>query len=132
MTQKAFIYSVDQENLNSLWIKGKRTCKEIFWEQPVVFMTHGHFISASAAPFRLSHFHSSSLFVFRYLITLEPRNGILSNVIREFKGKLDSLKFLFLLPPWRNSPTPARVASLLRFVDHTRQHTTVGRTPLDG
>ena len=32
---------------------------------------------------------------------------------------------------WRNSPTWARAASFLRFVDHTKLHTTVGRTPLD-
>ena len=32
---------------------------------------------------------------------------------------------------WRNSPTRARASSFLRFLDHTKWHTTVGRTPLD-
>jgi hypothetical protein len=31
---------------------------------------------------------------------------------------------------WRNSPTRARAASLLRFLDHTQWHTTFGKTPL--
>jgi hypothetical protein len=31
----------------------------------------------------------------------------------------------------RNSPTRARTASFVRFVDHTQRHSTVGRTPLD-
>ena len=37
--------------------------------------------------------------------------------------------FFFRL--WRNSPTRARTASFLRFIDHTQWHTTVGTTPLD-
>ena len=37
-----------------------------------------------------------------------------------------SLPFL-----WRNSPTRARAASFLRFLDHTHWHITEGRTPLD-
>ena len=32
---------------------------------------------------------------------------------------------------WRNSPTRARAASVLRFLDHTQRHTTVDRTSLD-
>ena len=32
---------------------------------------------------------------------------------------------------WRNSPTRARAASCLRFLDHTQLHPTVGRTSLD-
>jgi hypothetical protein len=32
---------------------------------------------------------------------------------------------------WRNSPTLARAASFLRFLDHIQWHTTVRRTPLD-
>ena len=32
---------------------------------------------------------------------------------------------------WSNSPTRARAASFLRFLDHTQWSTTVGRTPLD-
>ena len=32
---------------------------------------------------------------------------------------------------WRSSPTRAKVASFLRFLDHTQWHTTYGRTPLD-
>ena len=41
---------------------------------------------------------------------------------------------LMLFPPpplWRYSPTRARAALLLMFLDHTRWHTTVGRTALD-
>jgi hypothetical protein len=34
-------------------------------------------------------------------------------------------------PLWRNSPTRARAASFVRFVDRTQRHTTVGITPLD-
>ena len=37
--------------------------------------------------------------------------------------------YTFLLP-WRNSPTRARTASLLRFIDHEQRLTTVGRTPV--
>ena len=33
---------------------------------------------------------------------------------------------------WRNSPTRARAASVSRFLDHTKWHTTVDRTPPDG
>ena len=32
--------------------------------------------------------------------------------------------------PCRNSPTRARAATFLRFLDHTQWHTTVGETPL--
>ena len=32
---------------------------------------------------------------------------------------------------WRNSPKWARASSFTRFLDHTRRHTTFGRTPLD-
>jgi hypothetical protein len=32
---------------------------------------------------------------------------------------------------WRNSPTRARAAELLKFLDHTHWHTIVGRTRLD-
>ena len=32
---------------------------------------------------------------------------------------------------WRNSPTRAKAAPFLRFLDHTHWHTTVARTPLD-
>ena len=32
---------------------------------------------------------------------------------------------------WRNSPTRARAASSLRFLDHTQLHTTASRIPLD-
>jgi hypothetical protein len=45
------------------------------------------------------------------------------------------LKCLFIiicvLLPWLSSPTWTRTASLLKFVDHTQLHTTVGWTPLD-
>ena len=34
-------------------------------------------------------------------------------------------------PPWRCGPTRATASSFLRFLDHTRRHITVGRTPLD-
>ena len=32
---------------------------------------------------------------------------------------------------WRDSPQWARASSFMRFLDHTQQRTTVGRTPLD-
>jgi hypothetical protein len=34
-------------------------------------------------------------------------------------------------PLWRCDPTRVMASSFLRFLDHTRRHTTVGRTPLD-
>jgi hypothetical protein len=38
----------------------------------------------------------------------------------------------YLVCFWRNSPpSGATASSLTRFLDHTRRHTTVGRTPLD-
>ena len=37
----------------------------------------------------------------------------------------------FFFPLWRCSPTRAMTSSTLRFLDHTQQRTTVGRTPLD-
>ena len=41
-------------------------------------------------------------------------------------------KIIYLFPfLWRISPTRARAASFLRFLDHTQLHTAVGRTPLD-
>jgi hypothetical protein len=40
------------------------------------------------------------------------------------------LNYTVPLSFWRNSPTRARAASFLRFLDHTQWHTTVGRTPL--
>jgi hypothetical protein len=36
-----------------------------------------------------------------------------------------------LILVWRNSPTRARAASFLRFLDHTQWQTTVGRIPLE-
>ena len=44
----------------------------------------------------------------------------------------DSHILIFFLP-WRNSPPPqlAMAPSFTRFLDHTQQRTTVGRTPLD-
>jgi hypothetical protein len=39
---------------------------------------------------------------------------------------------IYLFPfLWRNSPTRARAASFLRFLEHTHLHIAVGRTPLD-
>ena len=40
--------------------------------------------------------------------------------------------FFFFFVLWRCDPTRAMVSPFLRFLDHTHQRTTVGRTPLDG
>jgi hypothetical protein len=39
---------------------------------------------------------------------------------------------MYLLLPWRNSPTRASAVCLLRFLDYTQWHVKVGRTPLEG
>jgi hypothetical protein len=44
-----------------------------------------------------------------------------------WKYKMIFVIFFF----WSSSPTWARAASFLRFLDHRKWHTTVGRTPLD-
>ena len=40
-------------------------------------------------------------------------------------------KLLYIPPLWRCGPTRAMASSFLRFLDHTRRRTAVGRTPLD-
>jgi len=45
--------------------------------------------------------------------------------------QIPSLHLQFYACFWHNSPQWARASSLMRFLDHTRQHTTVSRTPLD-
>jgi hypothetical protein len=64
--------------------------------------------------------------------------GVWGSNFKDFYYNLCSVPCLFsisswlfqqLLLFWRNSPTGARAASFVRYVDHTR-HTTVGRTPL--
>ena len=45
---------------------------------------------------------------------------------------ISRLKILFLLCLfWRNNPQRAMASSFMRFLDHTKRHTTVCRTPLD-
>ena len=48
--------------------------------------------------------------------------------IWETAGNMGRTLFFFL---WRCGPTRAMAASFLRFLDHTQQRITVGRTPLD-
>jgi hypothetical protein len=45
--------------------------------------------------------------------------------------QLGPICFFFFFFFWRNSPTRARVASFLRFLDHTQRHITVDRISLD-
>ena len=47
-----------------------------------------------------------------------------------FRCQMFNQKCLFVCF-WRNSPQWARASSFTRFLDHTRQRATVGRTPLD-
>jgi hypothetical protein len=64
----------------------------------------------------------------RKLFLDDPFNTILTRMCKF------SVRFLFLrcFSVLRNSPTLDKAASLLRFLDHTHWHTTVGRIPLDG
>ena len=48
--------------------------------------------------------------------------------IYPYVSNTSSLHFLFL---WLCNPTQVMASSFLRFLDHTRRRTTVGRTPLD-
>jgi hypothetical protein len=56
-------------------------------------------------------------------------NGVICADRITFQKEQTSL-FNIYFSFWRNSPTWARAASLLRFLYHTQWHTTVGRTPL--
>jgi hypothetical protein len=71
------------------------------------------------------------VFCFLYLIGkwrpfIEDTRWLSQIPITLFCSTLDSFFFL-----WRCGPTRAMASSLLRFLDHTQRHTTVGRTPLD-
>jgi len=48
----------------------------------------------------------------------------------KIQDKTEELVCIFF-PPWRRDPTRAMASSFLMFLDHTRQRTTVDRTPLD-
>ena len=48
--------------------------------------------------------------------------------LQNLKTNSDYIPFLYL---WRCDPTRAMTSSFLRFLDHTKRHTTVGKAPLD-
>ena len=68
-------------------------------------------------------YYSINVFhIFCFIFILCYKNLIVPKKI------INCLKVFFL---WRNSPTGARAASFVRFLDHTQWYITVGRTPLD-
>ena len=64
---------------------------------------------------------------------IQPGNPSCACVVWSWcsQRRRNHLKFSLSLSLWRNSPTRARTASFVRFLDHTQRHSTVGRTPLD-
>ena len=65
-----------------------------------------------------------------YLSFLYRKSNMHQQNTMNDKDKI-SVKNVLLFFFWSCCPTRAMASSFMRFLDHTRQHTTVGRTPLD-
>ena len=70
--------------------------------------------------------------------TQKFKNLITQNLVPKFIlvehvhwRRILSMLLKCMRPVWRNSPTRARAAIFLMFLDHIKWHTRVGRTPLD-
>ena len=73
----------------------------------------------------------NSYYALYQFLNIFVRNMILSTHLCLVKVKVSVFFLFLLLLLWCNSPTRARAASFLRFLDHTQWHTTVSRTSLD-
>ena len=82
-----------------------------------------HYLLDRYIPVNCSNSVKLIQFFFRLSETSFPIHSFL-----QFSILIFDFCFLFL---WRCDPTRVMVSSFLRFLDHTRRRTTVGRTPLD-
>ena len=87
---------------------------------------------SSARRMQLTPSHPVSLgpaVIFSCHLCLGVQTGQMTLVWSDQGDKTDWTCMSFFL--WRCDPTPVMASSFLRFLDHTQQRTTVGRTPLD-
>ena len=85
--------------------------EETHTSDPILLEPHGHHMFKATQKIKA--------------IATKEGEGLESTFGQQKNRTFDSVCF------WRDSPQWARVSSSLRFLDHIRRRTTVGRTPLD-